>query len=282
MGLNTVLASQSVILRGTRQQTSVGLLYQPPSLVVRSVSPITGEVSTATFQEGMAVRRYEIHNRSGSTASVGIGFRLTNRCWVAGQFSAGGVFTDDTADAQDVGTSDFIMGTDAANDGFVIACSEPFGWFSVSVGTAEVDAGGATVPDHGVQYSNSAGTGWTALDTASTYANQFTLTNTVIGTGAREFVWIPPSDWGKVTAISTIPVGYYAINVTTAQAEASDTAALATAIEVGTILAVEAVADNGMYEQELSTMHEPLADALVAFFSVAGAGNQIYAEVTTG
>lgn len=281
MGWNTLTKAQDVILRGTRQQTAVGLLWQPPGLEVRTVSPITGAISTATFREGMILRRFELHNRSGSTASVGIGYRLTNRSWVAGQFTAGGVYTDDTAAAQDAGANDFILGADAVNDGFVIASPVPFSWFSVNVGTAEVDAGGAAVPDHAVKYSDSAGTGWTAVDAASVFTNQFALTNAVIATGAREFVWMPPSDWGQVVSLGGIPPGWRAIYVTTAQSEAGDTAALATAIEVGTLLAVEAVADNGIYEQELTTMQEPLADALVAYFSVAGAGNRVYAEVTT-
>lgn len=281
MSWNIVQQAQNVILRGTRQQTAVGLLWQPPGLDVVTVSPITGAISRATFREGMAIRRFELHNRSGGAASVGIGFRLNNRCWVAGKFTGAGVFTDDTVDAQDAGTSDFILGTDAANDGFVIASSQPFSWFSINVGTAEVDAGGAAVPDHGVQYSDSAGTGWTALGAGSAFTDNFTLANTVIATGAREFVWMPPSDWGKVVSLGGIPVGYYAVNVTTAQAEASDTAALATSVEVGTLMVVEAVADNGIWEQELATMREPMADALVAYFSVANAGNRVYAEVTT-
>lgn len=281
MGWNTLTKAQNVILRGTRQQTATGLLWQPPGLEVRTVSPISGAISTATFREGIALRRFELHNRSGSTASVGIGFRLNNRSWVAGQFTNAGVFTDDTTDAQDAGANDFVMGTDAANDGFVIAAPVPFSWFSVNVGTAEVDAGGAAVPDHAVRYSDSAGTGWTALGAGSAFTDDFTLTNTVLTTGAKEFVWMPPSDWGQVVSLGGIPPGWYAINVTTAQAEAGDTSALATAIEVGTLLCVEAVADNGIYEQELTTMYEPLADALVAYFSVAGAGNRVYAEVTT-
>jgi hypothetical protein len=243
------------------------------------VSPITGAVSEHTSREGIAIRRFELYNRSGGLADVGIGFRLANRYWVAGQFTDAGVFAYDTDNAQDVGANDFILGADATNDGFVIAARIPFNWFSINVGTAEVDAGAAV--DHAVRYSNTAGTGWTALGSGAAYLDQFTLTNTVIGTGAREFIWDPPADWGKVTSLGGIPEGFYAINITAAALGVGDTAALATSVEIGTMRVAEDIVNNGMYAYELANFVEPMADAIVAYFSTASAANRVYAEVTT-
>jgi len=279
MGWETVNKSQDVILRATRQQTATGLLWQPPSREVITVSHMTQAISRFTERAGIGLRRFTVHNRSGSTATLGIGFRLANPYWGAGQFTSGGVFADDTADAQDAGTSDFAMGADATNDGFVIWADIPFSWFSINVGAAEVDAGGGV--DHAVQYSDVAGTGWTALGTGGPFLDQFTLTNTVIATGAREFLWTPPADWGKVVSLGGIPVGKYAINVTSAGLGVGDTTALATAMEVGTMIALESFVDNGIMAQDNMAYSQPLADGVVAYFSTANAGNSIWMEVTT-
>ena len=280
MAWNQIQSSYPSVLRGTNQQTATGLLWQPPSMVSVSSSRITGTIDRATFREGVAIRRFTLHNRSGGTASCGIGFRLQNRFWVAGQITAAGVFTDDTADAQSATANDFPLGANAVNDGFVIASPVPFGWVSINVGTAEVDAAAADL-DHAVSYSNAAGTGWTALGSNAALTDQFTTTNAVYATGALEFVWLPPSDWGKVTAISTIPVGWYALRVLAASTAVNDTAALANTIEVGTLQAVEGVVDNGLLAQDWTTYSEPKADAVVAYFSTANAGNYVIAEVTT-
>lgn len=279
MGWNIIYKSQDAVLRGTRQQTASGILWQPPSREIVTTSSITGAVARYTEYTGCAIRRFELHNRSGGVASCGIGFRLNNRYWVAGQFTDAGVYADDTEAAQNITANDFALGADATNDGFVIAARVPFSWFSINVGTAEVDAGAAV--DHAVRYSDSAGTGWTALGANAAFTDAFTLTNTVIDTGAREFVWMPPSDWGKVVSLGGIPAGYYAINVTAAQLGVGDTTALANSVEVGTLLVVEAVSDNGVYESEFSTFSEPLADGVVAYFSTANAGNRVHAEVTS-
>lgn len=282
MGMTTVHKSYPVVLRGTNQQsaTDAGLLWTPPGYSHRTTSVLTGAQSAFTMREGCAIRRYDLHNRSGGAASVGIGFRLANRYWRAGQFTAAGVFTDDTEDAQDLGANDFILGADAANDGFLILSEIPLSWVSINVGTAEVDAAGADL-DHAVSYSNAAGTGWTALGANATLTDQFTTTNAVWGAGALEFVCLPPADWGKVTGISSVPNGYYALRVMAASTAAGDTAALATAIEVGTLRAIEAVADNALSSADELEWQEHLADAVVAYFSTANAGNYVMVEVTS-
>ena len=282
MGWQTVQKSQSVVLRGTNQQsaTDAGLLWTPPGYSHERVSSITGARSAYVSREGCAIRRYTLQNRSGGTVNAGIGFRLANNYWRAGQITAAGVYSDDTVDAQDLGANDFILGGDAVNDGFVILSDVPFGWVSINVGTAEVDAAGADM-DHAVSYSNSAGTGWTSLGSNAALTDQFTTTNGVYAAGALDFVWLPPSDWGKVTGISSVPNGFYALRVLAASTAASDTAGLATAIEIGTLKGIEAISDNSLMSSAQEAWQEHHADAVVAYFSTANAGNYVIAEVTT-
>ena len=282
MGWNTIQRSYPSVLRGTDQQsaTDAGLLWTPPSYTAASVSSISGARSTHVSREGCAIRRYTLQNRSGGTVNAGIGFRLANQYWRAGQFTAGGVYTDDTENAQDLGANDFILGADAVNDGFIILSEVPLSWVSINVGTAEVDNAGADM-DHAVSYSNAAGTGWTALGTNAALTDQFTTTNGVYATGALEFVWLPPADHGKVTGISSVPNGYYALRVMAASTAAGDTAGLATAIEVGVLKAVEAVDDNQLLSSHGEAWQEHKADGVVAYFSTANAGNYVIAEVTT-
>ena len=282
MSWNTINFSQAVILRGTVQQsaTDEGLIWNPPSFT-HSVQDSSGGASRFVSREGCAIRRFELHNRSGGVAFVGVGFRLHIRFWQAGQWdnSETTAYIDDTTDAQDVGANDFALETAAtANDGFVIASRVPFGWVSINVGTAGVDGAGAT--DRAVRYSNWAGTGWTTLATNSAYTDNFTSTNTVWAAGENVFVWRPPVNWGKVVSLNGVPAGMYAINVQSTTAP-DTTAALVTAIEVGTLIPVEAVADNGTYYSEQSTYRQPEADAVVAYFGTANAGNGGYVEVTS-
>jgi len=282
MAWNTLNFNQATLLRGTNQQSATGdgLIWQPPGITAKSVSS-TGVPTSFVSREGCAIRRFEMHNRSGGAAFVGVGFRLQNRFWRAGQWddSEAIAYIEDTTDAQDLGASDFALETATVNnDGFVIVSTVPFGWVSINVGTAGVDGAGAT--DRAVRYSNLAGTAWVSLGTNASYSDTFTSTDTVWAAGENIFVWRPPLDWGRVTSLTGVPAGMYAINVRSTTA-ADTTAARATAIEVGTLIPVEAVADNGIYENENSTFHQYEADAVVAYFGTANAGNGGYVEVTS-
>ena len=275
--MNTVRDSYPIILRSTYQQTTTGLLWQPPSWKHRTIGT-NRVVSDFTSQEGIRLHKFELTNRAAASINLGIGFRIANRFWIGGAWTTA-AFVIDTTDYQDAGTSDFILEAAATNDdGFVIACPFKFDWVSLKVGTAGVDGAGAA--DHAVTYSNVAGTGWTALGSSATFTDQFTTTNTTYSTGALEFVWSPPMDWGKVTSLSVIPAGYYALKIAATTA-VDTTAALGSVCEIGVMPFVqEGLADNGIYSGEVNyTCHE--ADALVAYFSTAAAGNQVYAECET-
>lgn len=281
MAWNIISKSYPRILRGTLQQTDEGLLHINPRYRVISQPrvEIPGGVPGAASvvdvpMEGMVIRRFELH--AIATGDAGIGFRWANRTWNAGQWTeVGSVFTDDTTDAQDLGADDFALETTTVNDGFVILATRPFSWVSINVTTA----GAATANTHTVRYSNFAGTGWTAVDADSTFTDTFTNAADYAA-GEILFTWSPPDNWGRVVSIGTVPAGYYALNVRATVVAGA--AALAGSIEVGNLMAVNAVAANGTYGPEWSTLSDPWADALVAFFGASNGGDRVYAEVTTG
>jgi hypothetical protein len=280
MSWNHVKRLHTVIFRSTNQQsaTGAGLIYEAPTLSQPGQAPN----SLPQRMTGLALRRFELLYSGGGTSNVGIGFRLHNNFWRVGNYD-GTTFVEDTADAQNLTANDFTIGANGTTGNttfFTILSTIPFDWFSINVGTAEVDAGGATVPDHSLRYSNAAGTGWTNFTAG--FLNNFELTNTVIGTGAREFIWAAPTDWGRTAAALTgLPVGYYAMQITSQQLEAGDTAALGNAMEVGTMLVAEALAANGIYAKDWTTMGLAEGDAVVAYFGTADANNRVEVEVTT-
>lgn len=272
---NVINATYSPVLRTAGwHQTDDGLLWVPPGI------RLSNALGTArqTFRDGIRIRRFELHNRSGGAASVGIGFRQANRHWIMGRLSSDGTtFTDLTSSAQSTGTTTLqVAGADQT--GFVVGSVVPFDWVSVNITTAETDAGGATVPDHAVQYSNTAGDGWTNLGTNAATTDGFTTTNAVWAAAVTNFVWHKPADWGDWTS-TVLPTGYYYLRFTSAEREASDVAAVATGIELGTLLHIEALADNGVWEMEHVDFWDVRADGVVAYFSTANAGNRVYGEV---
>lgn len=285
MSWNVINKVQTVILRATDQQsaTGAGLLYESPSRTVYG-SGLTGGLAEVIRDPGLALRRFKLFNSTGATLTVGIGFRLDNRYWKCG-ITDGTTFTDDTADAQDLGASDVIIGADGVTGNtteFVIFSPVPFNWFSMNVETVEVNAGGATIVDHVMQFSNAAGTGWTTIATTGSYRDTLTLTNTVIPTGNHEFVWPGNPAWGRVVSLGGIPPGNYALRIETAELEAGDTAALASTIEVGTMIFREGVLTNTAWDSaDLLQFKQHEANAVVAFFSTADPLNTVYAEVTT-
>lgn len=266
--------SQNWVLRSTNQQTQTGLLWVPPGYRTN--------INDALQRTGIQLSSFMLHNRAAASITVGIGGRLRNGVWVAGQWddSETTAYTADTANAQETTADDFALETTTNNDGLVIASLLPFGWASINVTTAGVD--GAATTDRAVRYSNTAGSGWTALGTGQAYVDNFTSTNTVWAAGENIFVWKPPADWGPVQAggLAGVPAGYYALNVRTTDAP-DTTAALAGTIEIGLMPFIqEAVADNNYFSgtdiQDDGWLER--CDAVVALFSTTNAGNSITGE----
>lgn len=234
---------------------------QSDSLVM-ATRPAVGYYSRFVIGEGA------IHNRSGSSAVVGIGGRLPVDLWKAGQWTdATTTYTDDTTDAQDAGTSDFALDTlNTDNDGFIVLSLVPFNIISVVVGTA--DAGGAPVYD--LAYSIAGGT-WT------------TLTNTFVaptfGATGEQLIWFAdPANWAVTEAghATGIPTGYYAIRVRATTAP-TGTAGLASVLVLGKMFySTEGIADNATWviPQDGELWLPPQCDAIMPAISVANIQNR--------
>lgn len=263
--------AQTVRLRGDdNQQNDTGLLYQVPGA---GRTPSTG----APIGRGIGLGGFSIHNRSGSTlTAAGIGIRLPNTLWGAGQWVNADAtpFTDDTADAQSTTAADVALETTTDNDGFVVHSWYPFSALSIDVVTASVGAGAVRA----VRYSNAAGDGWT------NFANLFIQDGAsgVWATGEGIIAWVPPANWGRTQAagLSGIPGGRYAINVR--QTTAGTGAAVADSLSVYRLYFLqENLADNGLYEWWPGGAEAFMypADALVALFSTANNQNRVTALV---
>lgn len=273
--------SQAVILRlggaaGTaHHQTDNGLLWTAPKMYTRFYQ----DGPLANRYEGAVLRKLEVQNRSGSTANAGVGFRLANRVWIGGRFSANGAtYTDLTSSLQAVTTATLQV-TGADQTGFVIGCVVPFDWVSINITTAETNDGGATIPDHKVYYSNIAGSDWVEIASDTGFTDNFTLGNTVYAEGVKNFVWQHSNAWGQWTS-TILPQGYYYLRFTSADREANDVAAVCTGAEIGVGLFMEGLADGDIYADDSANYFCEYADGLVGYFSVADEKNTVKAFVT--
>lgn len=209
---------------------------------------------------------FNIHNRSGGPAVVGIGGRLPQNLWTAGQIVAAGAYTDDIADAQSSAANDFPLTTLTNNDGFGIFSKVIFSIASIIVGTAA--AGGAPVWD--LAYTLAGGS-WQTLTNA--YVSPlFTSTG-------EQLIWFePPTDWAVAEAGhgTGVPTGYFGLRCRATTAP-NATAGLATNIVLGRMmLTTEGVADNAVLNniggQELPL--PPQCDAICAAISTADPQNR--------
>lgn len=279
---NTVSAFQPYRLRGIEHQSNDGLLWSPPTYLGFPA----GDVVTRTrlLMEGLAVGSFQLHNRSGSTGAHGLGARIPNRHWIAGEWinAAATPFTADTVDAQDTGTSDFPLETTTDNDGFVIASPVKFNAISILVGTAS--AGGSAV--RAVRYSNTAGSDWIALSNLFIHTgatgNYSATVNTDYSTEAL-IVFDAPTNWGQTAAggLSGIPAGMYALNVRATTAP-TGTAGSATAIEIFRFaLLTEGITDNSTlaWTPSMGELNFWEGDGLVALFETSSPGNRASASV---
>lgn len=278
---NKVTRFYNYRLRGTDQQVGDQLIV-PGALwsLPQTRNPDTGVVGAPYRVRGaLAITQFGLQQRAAAAdLTVGIGFRLRNDQWKAGQWDdsvTGAEYIEDTADAQDTGADDFALETTTVNDGFVVLSRVPFSWLSVNVSTAGI--GAATVAT--VRYSNLAGTGWTTLGTNQTFDGSDNFTRAAaanLAAGENIFAWYPPLNWGRVTSLSNLPNDYYAWQVRCTTAPT--TAALATALEIGTLVAVGNVDDDGTFGQEQAYHWEPFGDAIVAYFSTLNIGNSVQVE----
>lgn len=191
---------------------------------------------TSPVKESIYIHRYEINNNSGSDATCGIGYKLLDADWVAGQWddSAGASYTDDTTDAQDAGSDDFALTTTTNNDGFVVQADRPFSLVGITVSTAEAGS-----PVYEYSYWN--GTAWTT----------FTPLVEPDFTGAGDTLIVFPEflDWTALASGDTpvdtdgLTAGNYAIRVRATTAPS--TAPLATLLWVDVALDLIGVVPTG-------------------------------------
>jgi hypothetical protein len=263
--------SYADILRKINYQgTDQGMLWCPPGLTTYEYRP-GGLGGKYVQRDGILLQNWEVHLAAATGTDVGIGFRYGPSHWKVGRYD-GTTYTDLTDLAQ--ARSAITLGVAGADQtGFVLLCDRKVGWISTTITTAETNAGGATVVDHAVTYSNAAGTGWTAIGTVNT--DDFTTTNAVWDAALKNFVWQPPADWGKTTAITGLPAGWYAIYFSAAHREAGDVAAIATGIECGILSIAENVTQYTIYAAEKAEWAEFAADGIVAYFSAANALNKV-------
>lgn len=272
-------------LRGTNQQTQTGLLYVPPSYrQVGKALAGTAPASTTAYLPGMALGYFALHNRSAGTVVAGIGVRVPNYLWKAGQWTdSTTTFTDDTTDAQSTTATDFPMETTTNNDGYCILSRVPFNAVSFNVATASNGGTAARAP----RFSNAAGT---AFATAINNAFVQDAASGNYATGEQIIVFAPPVDWGKSVSLATgLLDGYYAMNVRATTAP-TVTAGVATSMEIFRLYFLqENVADNTTLLEEFSGRELRIAqdsvegyygDGLVALFSgTANDQNRVTAQV---
>lgn len=266
----TISGNNNARLRGTNQQTDAGLLWCNGSWRDHNGQYLKFE--------GVSCAGFSIQNNSGSATVVGFGYRIPNRLWIAGQWDASEAateFVDDTAAAQDTTAGDFALETTTNNDGYVVASRVPFNAVSINVTTASVDA---TDPVRAVRYSNTAGSGWTAITIGDLVVSDGISAAGEYAAGENLLVFSRPLTWGRTAALSNIPSGYYAINVQATTAP-DTTAALAGSLELWNFPYLKkAVADGSTLEFVPS---EPFlfehADAVGALIGVADEDNLVFA-----
>lgn len=278
-------------LRGAgNQQSDTGLIYPQLRHTLFSVAGDGSTPSSTQSAEGaIALGGFSIHNRCGTTAAVGIGIRIPNAYWQAGQWTdSGTTYTDDTTDAQDAGTTDFSLETTTTSDGFVILSRVPFNAITIQVSVASTGGN----PVRALRYSTSSGgtSAWSGAITnayaAAASTGHYAVTGTTNSAEAL-WVWNLPNDFAATTgandALGTgIDAGWYAVNIRATTAP-TGTAGVADFLSIYRLhFLTEALADNGVYEAFFGTSEIPLhpqGDALVAFFETANDGNRVSALV---
>ena len=183
----------------------------------------------------------EMQNRGTASAGLALVGFLPDAYWGAGQWTdATTTYTDDTLDAQDADTNDFVMEVAATiNDGFVVGATIPFGAMSIDVTTAS----SGTTPTRTIEFWN--GSAWTALSTAAFVSD--IARSVEWAAGEALVLFDPPPTWAKGGSGTAVPQDRYNVRIKRTNAVHS-TAALARRIYLGVVLAsIDAVAANGSY-----------------------------------
>lgn len=291
-GYTLVKKNQDVALRGAAQQQTTKILR---SMLYENPTPATlsgyGGATTAPAlvqgdrnpQTGMQLAAWEIHNRSSAAMSVGIGFRWANRFWQTYDWDDGTTATRETGYQSRTATTLFGNITTPANeDGLLIVAEEPFDWVSVNVTTASADA---TNPAADIDYWGPSNA-WITNTTNMALVDSMTVSGAELGTGEALLCWYPPHDWSPVQAGDTLDVTYgiepgkYALLWRWGTIpDATDP--VFTGIEIGSmIFSGEELADNGLWENEVTDYQDLRADGVVALIeTLTAVGSMIAFQV---
>jgi hypothetical protein len=195
-------------------------LGQPYS--AQNVIPASAGVVVPTSQ----IMRVYMQNISAGTVSMCLAGLFPDSAWTAGQWVAvGTTLTDDTVDAQDVGTNDFPINTTTINDGHIIGCTYPFGLVSYDITTATIGAALEGI----LEYWN--GAAWTPIAATGMLVDIPRVAGIQWATGELIVMFNPPLDWavgGTGTGVSATKY-----NLRYASSAAGTTAGLARRIYVG-------------------------------------------------
>lgn len=213
-----------------------------------------------------------LQNRSTGAAGVALVALLNDREWIFGQVDAAGAYTDDTVDAQSAATNDAALDGTAANAGFVIGATMPFGAVSVDCTTA----GAGTTPSatHDIAYWN--GSAWTQIAAAGLLVDVPRASDWA--TGEQLILLDPPSDWVTGGSGTGVPQTTYNLRVRrTALPTVGRSDALARRLYVGVVLASEdAVAANAIAELLAGDADVPISASAVGLAaSVADEGHSL-------
>ena len=227
-------------------------------------------------RRGHEVGSVRFVNASGSARDMALAVRLRQAEWVAGQVTAAGVYTDDTTDAQDIGTADFSMHdrTDSGS-GFLVGASVPWN----ALGLVQAAAGDQTTPVFITEYWN--GTAWTNIQSSLLIGTATTNLLNGDGTGEKVQLFEIPAGWvigGTPTA--TVPQTTYNIRFRVTHSGAGTADPTASQLFVGVAAFHEAaLASNTESLTELSHPYRfpREGDALFHLCEVADAA--IYAQV---
>lgn len=214
-----------------------------------------------------------VNNRSGGAIIAGLGFKISDTRWSAGQWDDSGnpEFIDDTTDAQDSGADDFALTTLTDDDGFAVQSLDKFGIVGVTVTTAANDGTFAYTYWNGSSYAT-----LTLIETPDWTS-----------TGEKTIAFAPPVDWAVNSGQAVtdgLTAGYYSIRVIATTAP-TVTAALASLLWVARLYDYkEDVSDNAVLNIIPEDANRGIVlqggESIVPYFGTANANNSISVRYT--
>jgi hypothetical protein len=214
---------------------------------------------------------YRLTNRSGAPVLAGLAVPFAPASWVAGQVTAAGAFTADTADAQEATTNDFLLYQHliADGNGFLLGATEPFNCFSLLQSTA----GNQTTPVLVPEFWD--GTTWADLTPYLLYNDTF-----IVGTTEKLVVWSVPNIWVVGGSGTLVPQTLYNLRIRHTVAGQGTIDPLAAQIFLGVARGLAFVPVDGVGQWSGPPVRLPKAGAaLHPLFTTADAENFVEVQV---